>query len=278
MLDRATLIGGTAVLMWSCLAPLTAAAAGIPSLQLLAATFTVAFVCGLLWLVLFPGGQSLAQRLRAPLGYLALAVTALFGYHALYFVALALARPAEASLTAYLWPLLIVLFSMTRKALWGALLGFSGIVLLTVSGGVASSAGANRTLGLIAALCCALIWSGYSVLNRRFKHVASDAMVGVCGLVAALGWIAHVLIDQQTVVASTTQWGAIVALGVGPVGLAFLAWDYGTKHGDLGVLGTISYAAPVLSTLLLVVLGFAAPSLSLLAACVLVAAGAWIAS
>src|SRR5260370_7406168 len=38
-------------------------------------------------------------------------VGGLFGYHALYFLALRFAPPAEAGLLNYLWPLLIVLFS-----------------------------------------------------------------------------------------------------------------------------------------------------------------------
>ena len=40
----------------------------------------------------------------------------LFGYHALYFAALRRAPPADASLIAYLWPLLIVLFSASCPA------------------------------------------------------------------------------------------------------------------------------------------------------------------
>ena len=66
------------------------------------------------------------------------------------------------------------------------------------------------------------------------------------------------------------------ALGVrvGPLGLAFLAWDHGTKHGELPVLGTLAYAAPVLSTLLLVLLGIAEPNFQLVAACTLVVGGA----
>ena len=44
----------------------------------------------------------------------------------------------------------------------------------------------------------------------------------------------------------------------GPVGLAFYAWDHGVKHGDIRLLGVASYATPMLSTLLLVAVGFAA--------------------
>lgn len=46
-----------------------------------------------------------------------------------------------------------------------------------------------------------------------------------------------------------------------PVGLAFYAWDHGVKNGDIQILGASSYAAPLLSTLILTLFGFAEPSL-----------------
>jgi hypothetical protein len=52
--------------------------------------------------------------------------------------------------------------------------------------------------------------------------------------------------------------------------------DHGTKHGNLSLLG--AYAAPVLSTVLLVLLGHTPASVNLLVAGSLVASGAWIAA
>jgi drug/metabolite transporter (DMT)-like permease len=282
---KATLVGTVAVLLWSSLAPLTAMAHSIPPLELLAMTFGIAFLCGLTWLFV-TGGLSSVQRLKQPLSYLGFATAALFGYHALYFAALSLAPPAQASLIAYLWPLLTVLFSawssrddrVRASHIVGAFLGFTGTALLVLSGDADHTALPYRSLGLLAALLCAVIWSSYSVLNRHFRNVPSEAMIGICGWVALLGWGVHFLVDSQTVLPGISQWFAIVALGVGPIGLAFLAWDYGTKHGHVSVLGTVSYAAPVLSTLLLVVLGYTPASLSLLAASALVVGGAWTAT
>jgi len=282
---RATLTGVVAILLWSSLAPLTAAARGIPPLQLLAATFGIAFLCGLAGLAIV-GGRSALRRLWQPFGYFAFAVTALFGYHALYFTALTLAPAAQASLVAYLWPLLIVLFSALGQRgqrirtahILGSLLGLTGTALLILSRDGDRIPAPHRLLGLLAALGCALTWSSYSVLNRRFRDVPTEAMVIVCGIVAAMGLTAHWLVGEQTMVPQSSQWLAIVALGIGPVGLAFFAWDHGTKQGNVRLLGTLSYAAPVLSTLLLVTFGRTSGSIRLLAACALVPAGAWVAT
>ena len=74
------------------------------------------------------------------------------------------------------------------------------------------------------------------------------------------------------------QWLAIAALGVGPVGAAFYAWDIGMKRGDIRVLGAASYATPLLSTAFLVLAGFAQPSANITIAAVLIAGGGLIAA
>ena len=104
----ATLIGLTAILMWSLLSVMTVATGKIPAFQLAAMTFAIGGVVGLLtWI----GRSEAAKSLRQPLVVWVVGVGGLFGYHALYFLALRFAPPAEAGLLNYLWPLLIVLFS-----------------------------------------------------------------------------------------------------------------------------------------------------------------------
>ncbi|MNT79689.1 aromatic amino acid exporter [compost metagenome] len=70
----------------------------------------------------------------------------------------------------------------------------------------------------------------------------------------------------------------MVGLGIFPVGLAFYAWDHGVKNGDIQILGASSYAAPLLSTLILTLFGFAEPSLRIAIACVLITGGAILAA
>ena len=62
------------------------------------------------------------------------------------------------------------------------------------------------------------------------------------------------------------------------MGAAFYAWDFGVKNGDIQVIGAASYAAPLLSTVILVMLGFSEPGWRVVAACVLITGGAVLAA
>ena len=68
-----------------------------------------------------------------------------------------------------------------------------------------------------------------SKLSRRLGDVPSDAVGGFCGVTAILGLITHLSIEP-TVIPSLTGWLAVLALGLGPVGIAFFVWDYGVKR------------------------------------------------
>jgi drug/metabolite transporter (DMT)-like permease len=74
------------------------------------------------------------------------------------------------------------------------------------------------------------------------------------------------------------EWLAVLALGLGPLGLAFYVWDIGCKNGDIQILGASSYAAPLLSTLVLILAGMAEATPIVLGACLLITLGAAIAA
>lgn len=280
---QATLVGGSAVLLWATLALLTTAADPIPPFQLVALTFGVAFLLALgKWtLARAGGGAAILSHLRQPPAVWALGVGGLFGYHFFYFTALANAPPVDASLIAYLWPLLIVMFSALlpgESLRWwhvaGAISGLLGAgLLVTSNAGGALAFRAEFALGYLAALACAFTWSGYSVLSRRFPQVSSDAVGGFCGATALLGLLCH-LQFEETRWPDPGGWLAVLGLGLGPVGAAFFVWDYGVKRGDIRALGAFAYAAPLLSTILLIAFGRAEPGWVLAVACALIVGGA----
>jgi drug/metabolite transporter (DMT)-like permease len=281
--SRATFIGFLAILLWSALALLTAASGEAPPFELAALTFAIGGGFGLL----YAAARGRLGALLQPWPVWAVGIGGLFGYHALYFAALRRAPPAEASLIAYLWPLLIVLFSallpgerLSLRHILGAALGLAGAVVLFAgkAGGGLFAAGGTALTGYGLALCCAFVWSGYSLLSRRLKQAPTEAVAGFCLATAALAAVCHFAFETSVAPANAGQWLAIVGLGLGPVGLAFYVWDYGVKNGDIRLLGVAAYAAPALSTLTLVLAGYAPATPSLGAACALIVAGAAVAS
>ena len=279
---RATAIGSSAILMWASLALFTAMSGGVPPFQLLAMCFSIASGLAIMLWVL--RRQNPLQHLKLPLRVWLLGVGGLFGYHAAYFMALRTAPVVEASLIAYLWPLLIVLFSsllpgeqLRRHHLMGAMMGFIGAAILVTGGDQIGFDGSHLT-GYLAASACALIWSSYSVLSRRVGHIPSSAVGGFCLLAALLAIPAHVAFEVTVWPQNSLQWLAVIALGLGPVGGAFFTWDIGVKQGDIQVLGALSYGAPLLSTVILVLTGWTAPSWNIAAACGLIVAGGLLAA
>ena len=275
-----TAVGFIAVLLWALLALFTVGSAPVPPFLLNALCFAIGGGIGVIWL-LATGG--LSQLRSVPLRVYLIGTAGLFGYHFLYFSALRIAPAAEAGLIAYLWPLLIVLFSgllpgehLKRGHIIGGLIGFSGAVLIVAQGMTGFYADALPGYGL--AFLCALTWSGYSVVSRSFGAVPTASVVVFCLATAILSGVAHVVLEEAIWPATALGWLSVVGLGVGPVGIAFFVWDVGVKKGDIQLLGVASYAAPVLSTLALVVAGIAAPTWTLLLAAVLITGGAALAA
>jgi drug/metabolite transporter (DMT)-like permease len=277
----ATLIGLTAILMWSLLSVMTVATGAIPPFQLMAMTFAIGALAAF---ASFPFRPAACRALiQSPLAWL-VGVGGLFGYHALYFLALRLAPPAEAGLLNYLWPLLIVLFSsllpgeqLKRHHVIGALLGLVGTVVL-LAGNIDLMATRTQVAGFAAALAAAFVWASYSVMSRRLKAVPTDAVAGFCAVTAGLAALMHGAIEVTVWPVTTTARIAVIALGVGPVGAAFYAWDIGMKRGDIRVLGAASYATPLLSTGFLIAAGYAQASATIAVAAVLIATGGLIAA
>ena len=277
----ATLIGMTAILMWSLLALLTVASGTVPPFQLAAMTFAIGAGVGVLSWMVRPGGW---RALRQPLVAWLVGVGGLFGYHALYFISLRFAPPAEAGLVNYLWPLLIVLFSaflpgerLEPHHVIGALLGLIGTILLFAGRGLSGSL-LTYTPGLSAAFTAAFIWGAYSVLSRRLAAVPTDAVAGFCAATSLLAAVCHCLLEHTVWPQTTEQWLAVVALGIAPVGAAFYAWDIGMKRGDIRVIGAAAYATPLLSTAFLILAGYAEAATTLVVAALLIAGGGLIAA
>lgn len=275
---KATLIGFTAILMWSLLALFTIWSAPVPPFLLNVLTFAIGGAMGLVWTLRNGIGRLRGIDWRVH----AFGILGLFGYHALYFTAFRVAPSAETGLMAYLWPLFIVLFSgllpgerLLPQHILGALVAFAGAALIVVGrGGEGGASLAGLGLGFL----CALTWALYSVISRRLGAVPTEVVTVYCLGTALLSLPVHLLTEPTVWPVGMGGWLAVLALGLGPVGAAFFTWDIGMKKGDIQMLGVASYAAPLLSTLALVLAGITPPSWVILAAAALIAGGAALAA
>lgn len=280
-LHFATGAGIVAIFLWGILALLSKIAGDFPPFQLLAMCFSIAFAFMLAkWLIY---KDSVTQLARQPLHAWLIGCFGLFTYHACYFFALANAPVLEVSLIAYLWPLLIVLFSallpgekLYFKHILGAVVALFGCWVLL--GGANSRFNADYLTGYLLAAACSIIWASYSVCSRLIKQVPTDAVGLFCGVCAFLGWLFHFNLETYYSPTNLNQWFAVIGLGLGPLGLAFFAWDLGVKKGNIQLLGVLSYATPLISTLMLILFSNVQATNALLIACLAIVSGAFIAS
>lgn len=193
-------------------------------------------------------------KMRPPL--LALGVYGLLGYHFVFFSALRRAPPVEANLVNDLWPLLIILLTplfqpgrrLAARHAAAGLMGFAGAALL-VTGGRWGFEAAHLP-GYAFALAAAVIWSTFSLASSRLGHVPSGAVGAFCAVSGALAVFLHTLLEPPyRLTASEAPF--VLAMGLGPLGYAFYAWDDAMKRGDPRVVGALSYLIPLVSTLLL---------------------------
>ena len=276
--NKATLIGFTAVLMWALLALLTIGSAPVPPFLLNAICFAIGGIIGLIW----TARQGFGVLRGISWKVYAFGTLGLFGYHFLYFTAFRVAPTAETGLIAYLWPLFIVLLSgllpgeqLRPRQIAGAAIAFSGAALIIFA---RNEAGGFNTTGMILAFGCALTWSVYSVISRRLGNVPTESVTVFCLASAALSLVAHLALEETVWPVDMSGWISVLLLGLGPVGAAFFTWDIGMKRGDIQLLGVASYAAPLLSTLALILAGRAEPGWTILMAAILITGGALIAA
>ncbi|SDG64145.1 DMT family transporter [Pelagibacterium luteolum] len=280
MTVRATLIGFLAILMWALLALFSSLSGSVPPFLLCAFSFSIATVIGLV----ATRRASATTPAKVPAMAWVIGVGGLFGYHFFYFSAVRNAPVVEANLINYLWPLLIVFGSALMPGgglkwhhIAGALLGLAGTVLIVSQGG-RFAFDPQFAFGYGIAVLAAITWAAYSLLSRRYAAVPTRMVTWYCAAAAVLSLVCHLTLEETVMPSGTVEWLAVIGMGLMPVGGAFFVWDYGVKHGNIQVLGAASYAAPLLSTLLLIVFGISTLTVPIALACILITGGAVLAS
>ena len=222
----ATLIGLTAILMWSLLAVMTVATGKIPAFQLAAMTFAIGALVGIFDLARPARRVRRAEAAAAGLDRRRRRTVrlsrAVFPGAAL--CAAGRSGPVELSLAAVDRAVLVAAAgraagarttSSARCWAWPA--------PCCCSPAIAAAASRRASCpDLLAAFVAAFVWAAYSVMSRKLKAVPTDAVAGFCLATAVLAALVHWLVE-------TTVW---------PETTLAMARDHRARHrsGGRGVL------------------------------------------
>ncbi|MBE1423893.1 drug/metabolite transporter (DMT)-like permease [Desulfomicrobium macestii] len=241
-----------AVLCWASLPAATGS--GLDGLDVTELLF-FSFVPAALYLV---AQEMIISRRRAipwpDLKLTALGVAGIFGYHALYYLALDHAPLVEGAILTTTWSFWIVVMSsilankrLSLPVLGVALVGLVGAGLV-VSGGKGLHFETRYLPGYLMALGCGLVWSSFSVALSRLR-LTRDYMPAFTVLAALFSTLVYAASAPQALPPAGALFSALY-LGLVPLGLSFTLWNRAVTTGNMTLIGYLSYLTPPLAVLL----------------------------
>ena len=278
---RATLIGLTAIVLWSTMVGLIRGVSeGLGPVGGAAMIYTLS---GLLCLLTvgFPNLK------RFPPRYLIAGSVLFVSYEICLALSLGYAsnrhQAIEVGMVNYLWPSLTIVFAIVfngqKTNLWvipGLLISLLGVAW--VLGGeqglhldeIVSNIVSNPlSYGL--AFAGAFIWAAYCTVTSKYAKGHNGITLFVLLTALAL-WLKYLFSDQPEMVFSLPVVIKLLMCGVA-LGFGYASWNIGILHGNVSVLATVSYFTPVLSSALAAVLLNAPLSFSFWQGALMVCAG-----
>lgn len=275
------LAGLFAVVLWAMAPLLVDLATAIPPLRLTA----IALLAGSLAALPLSLGKHFQAEIPPGFSVVIYGVIPLLVLGAVgsYLVGLGMAPTAEGALITYTWPVMFVLISQwsTHKhfsvpVLSGAAIAFSGAVLLLAPDALKNGFSGNM-MGYAFALTAGCCWALYSWLCQITPVTLTPFMPTIFLIAAMVAACLGVALEPEAAAFPYSSLAAGAALGLGPYGIAMVAWDVAIRSGPIGLVGSLAYGVPVLAALFLVMAGFAAPSWQLPVAALLVVLGSVVA-
>ena len=228
---RAYIFALTAILFWSTMSSAFKITLQYIDYTLLLLFASITSLIILFTILLFQKKLSLLKSLR-PKDYLSSAIMGFlnpFLYYFILFKAYTLLKAQEAGTLNYIWPIVLVLFSippLKQKikiiSILAILISFMGIIIISTEGHVLSLRFSN-VLGVILASGSAVFWALYWILNIKDKR---DEIIKLC-LNFCFG-VVYILIS--CLIINDIQWpvrNAIlgsVYIGLFEMGITYFLW------------------------------------------------------
>lgn len=187
-----------------------------------------------------------------------------------YFSALSKGDPAKITLVTYLWPLGFMLVAdllagrgLRARTLLGSAVAFAGLVPLVLSNAQGEPTSA---LGYMQGMASGASWIMFSLYLRGRAALSWVDYKHLFAVAAVASWGLHRAFETTPEHATAMDWGVAALIGIGPYGLAFITWGYALLRSSSTLLGVLTYFVPVMSSVLLILVGRAAFSLPLVIA------------
>lgn len=149
------------------------------------------------------------------------------------------------------------LLALRQRYLVSVALGLCGAALV-----IGAEVSATSWQGVAWAAAGGLAWAAFVLFRMWQGQNAPDALVGRFAVSAVAALVLH-LTTETTVAPSAGSLVSTLLVGVFPLALGNLAWDYGIRRGDKVLLSVLAYATPLVSALILIAAGFASLTLTL---------------
>jgi len=184
-----------------------------------------------------------------------LGVLGLSLYTALYNFGIERLSAQNANIINYLWPLMIILFSipilkekLTLRKTIAVLLSFFGLIIVATGGNLSGIEMGNFP-GVFACVGAAVCFGLFSVLNKKTNYNQFVGMMIFFGITAALSGVGFLLVgDVQPL--TLTQVGGLVWLGLAGNAISYLTWALALKDGDTAKISNLAYTIPFLTIIL----------------------------
>lgn len=179
----------------------------------------------------------------------------LFLYSALYYQGIAWLSSQEACIINYLWPIMLVFFSIiilkekiTISKIIAMVCSFIGIIILS-SGGTAVTDG-NRLGGIVCCLLAAIMYGLFSVLNKKADLDQNITMMVIWLVVAICAGVSGFFTETWVMIRGV-QWIGILWLGIVIDAVAYLLWALALRGAEnTAVIANLAYLTPFLSVVI----------------------------
>ena len=253
MMNTAILYGMGAVLIWSTLAAVVkSVVTSIPNLEALAISSLIAFLT--LFFLNLQSGRLKHLRdysARQYLQMIGLGLIGMFLYSAFYYLGLSQLSSQEACILNYLWPIMLVLFSilllhekLTALKLLAMICSFVGVVVLSAGGGRVVG---NHLLGVIGCVSAAALYGLFCVLNKKAGYDEMISMMVIWLATAAASACSGLVLETWVPIVGK-QWIGILWNGVMVNAMAYLFWALALKNSsNTAATANLAYLTPFLS-------------------------------